>query len=267
MPRCVQHGLFKKTGKKGEWVKSGFYYKRSSHTISFIFNILIWISSSKTQRRRYGAKKSRYRIVQYAYDVTAWCRRLVVALWNAVTGGGASDLQELMRGIRINIEESKLQEWSARIGASMAALITCYCVGVLFAVAPMVLGLLAITTGVLFPSWLSGAFEQLTSLVEETRARGRGEQEVTPSSSRSSRRSLLSGGKLKKGDGKFDKNRYHFFVRDDGTKKWYRTGQPLSWFDRSPTEPEKNWFIDFWTGYDSNDKKQKKAKTKNQKKK
>jgi len=168
-------------------------------------------------------KQTRYRIVQYADNVRKWCRRFVRAVWDAITGGGSSSLREVLKGIRINISEARMQEIGPRIGASVMAVVTVSMVGSVYAIAPRFFGLLAIAMGVIWPTWVPELWDRVQLLVAEFAATGRGETVdlVDGSATRTGIPTLLS-----QQFGLYDKKRYYYYQRQDGSRRWYRTGQP-----------------------------------------
>ena len=152
----------------------------------------------------------------------SWCRRFVAAFWDAITGGGSSSLREVLKGIRINISESRMQEIGPRIGAAVMALVTVSMVGSMYAIAPRFLGLLAIATGVIWPTWVPELWDRIQLLTAEFAATGRGETvDLVDGSTRSGIPTLLS-----QQFGLYDKKRYYYYQRQDGSRRWYRTGQP-----------------------------------------
>ena len=178
--------------------------------------------------RKYG-KESRYRIVQWWYDITGWCRRFVAATLNAITGGGSSDLREVLKGIRINISESRMQEIGPRIGAALLALLTVSMVGAMYSIAPRLLGLIAIATGVIWPTWVAELFDRVNFLLEEFKAKGRGEDFQGEAGSPTALSQF----------GMYDKKKYYFYRRADGSRRWYRTGQPA--FRSTESKNNEGW--------------------------
>lgn len=142
-------------------------------------------------------------------------RQLVRSIYKAVTGGGSTDLREFLHGLRIEITESKLDQLGSRVGAAVAAIFAVNLVGALFAISPLFLSSMAIVFGVVWPTWTSEFLGRTSQFVEDTRSVGRGEEPEQRKRSAAVRSAL-------------DKSRYHFYVRPDGTKKYYRVGQP--WF-------------------------------------
>lgn len=199
-------------GKKkfDQWEKENEVSRRLLATLRTAW--LVEEQSLKKGRR----KQSKYRIVQYVYDVTGWCGRFLTATWDAITGGGSSDLREILKGIRINISESRWQEIGPRTGAAMLALVTVSLIGAMFAIAPKVLGFLAIATGVIWPTWVPEFLERFKSLLDEFKAKGRGEEFQGESGNPTALSQF----------GIYDKKRYYYYRRKDGSKRWYRTGRP-----------------------------------------
>lgn len=179
-------------------------------------------SSMKTRRRR---RQSKYRLVQFCYDVVYWCQNFIQSLFKTVTGGGSAELKEFLQGsLQLNLSDSKLDAISLRIGASIAALVSVYLTGAVFAISPSFLGLLAITTGILWPTWPQEFTDRLRRFTEETRARGRGEQPPQNDPAPLVRR--------------YDRSRYSYYIGLDGKKRFYRVGQPL--FGPAATKQKKS---------------------------
>jgi hypothetical protein len=139
-----------------------------------------WLVEEKSLKkgRRIHGVYSKYRLVQWYYNAREWCRRLLAGMWNAVTGGGSAELKEALRGIRINISTSALDEVGTKLGAALAALITVYLVGSLFAIAPVLLGSLAVVSGLVWPTWIPEFLERVREQLDDLRAQGRGETVV-----------------------------------------------------------------------------------------
>jgi len=149
---------------------------------------------------------------------------LLSAVWDAITGGGSSSLSEVLKGIRINISESRMQEIGPRIGAAIMALISVTMVGSMYVIALRFLGLVAIATGdgVIWPTWVPELWDRIKLLTAEFAATGRGEEiQLSDSTSR-----LGIPTSLSQQFGLYDKKRYSYYQRQDGSRQWYRTGQP-----------------------------------------
>jgi hypothetical protein len=189
---------------------------------------------------RRSKRRSKYRVVQAFYDTASYVRRLLTAFWDAATGGGGSELREILRGIRIDVSESRMNEIGPRIGAAGTALVTIYMVGALYSLSARLLGFLAIITGLVWPTWVIELGDRFQLLFQELRAKGRGEEPpVDYSSSSSSGRSRILPTSLR--FQRVDKKRYHYFTRPDGSKRWYRTGRP-AFRSSKPLETQGPWW-------------------------
>lgn len=171
-------------------------------------------SYKKQMYRKKGRRKSKYRLIQVVIDVTDWFKRLFHALWRAVRGGDNKEMNEIIKGIRIGFQELNLEVMSQRTGAAIAALVAVNFVGALFAVAPYLLGATAIVFGAIWPNWMGNTAKVIKEVIDETRARGRGEQ-ITREQTQQRKEKLPF----------VDKKSFSFYIGKDGKKKWYRTGQ------------------------------------------
>jgi len=170
-------------------------------------------SYKKQSYLKRGKKRSKYRLIQVGIDVMDWFKRLFHALWGLVRGGDSKELSEITKGIRVGFQELNLEVVSQRTGAAIGALVAVNLIGAMFAVAPYLLGVTAIISGVIWPNWMGNTAKVIKEVIDETRARGRGEQ-------------IMKEQKQKKEKLPFvDKKSFHFYVGKDGKKKWYRTGQ------------------------------------------
>lgn len=171
-------------------------------------------NSYRNQRNRIeGRGVSKYRIVQYARNTLAWFKKLFLALRDVITGGGRSELRDIIKGVKIQIAELSVPVISQRTGAALAALLAVNIVGAMFAMTPSLLGVVALISGLVWPDWVSEAYQKLKDLVDESRARGRGEQKEVAKKKKKAMGPLM------------DRSNFSFFVKDDGRKQWYRTGQ------------------------------------------
>lgn len=136
---------------------------------------LVEEKSLKKERSKNFGKYSKYRVVQWYYNISDWVQRLVRSIWNAATGGGSSELTEVLKGIRINISKSALDEVGAKLGSALVALLTVYLVGSMFAIAPVLLGSIAIVSGMVWPSWMPELKNRGQDLIDDLRAQGRDE--------------------------------------------------------------------------------------------
>jgi hypothetical protein len=106
-----------------------------------------------------------------------------------------------------------MNEISSRFGAAVAALAFVSVTGALFSISPAFLAFIAISVGVIWPSWVSEFYDRTSRFLDDTRARGRGEEPA------SNVFSQLTG--------RYDKSRFHYYVTMDGKKRYYRTGKPF----------------------------------------
>ena len=186
-------------------------------------------NSYRNQRYRIGGRGgSKYRIIQYAIDSFAWMKKLLLAIWDAITGGGKSELRDIIKGVKIQIAELSLTIISQRMGAALAALLVVNIVGAMFAMTPSLLGFIALVAGLIWPDWVAEVYQKLKDLVEESRARGRGEDRDAAMKERKAKAPLM------------DRSNFNFFVRDNGRKQWYRTGQSM--FSKFKDEKPKPFF-------------------------
>lgn len=172
-------------------------------------------SYKKQLSRKKGRKRSKYRLIQTGIDATDWFKRLFRALWGVLRGGSNAELNEIINGVRMGLQQLNLEIFSQRTGAAIAALVAVNFVGALFSVAPYLLGLTAIISGIIWPNWMGNTSKVFKDFIDETRARGRGEQVVQKARDNAPKSKLPV----------VDKNSFSFYVGNDGKKKWYRTGK------------------------------------------
>jgi hypothetical protein len=192
----------------------------------------VWLVDERNRRR---AQKSRYRVVQSLYDGKYWVTRWARKTWKRVlTSNSSASLQEYWKGIRTDLMHGGGSSWGTRLRAIVASLIAVNITGALFAISPTFLAILAVAVGIAWPSWLSELTNRLNALSLETRARGRGDdsalQQLLATATRDTNTAKLLG--------RYDKEKYHYFRREDGTKRYYRTGQSLFTGRRKKTAPK-----------------------------
>ncbi len=197
----------------------------------------VWMleeNSYKSQKNRIkGRRQSKYRLVQYVIDFGSWLKKFFSAVWNALTGSGSNELLDVFNGVKIQIRELNLEIVSQRMGAAIAALLAVNIVGAMFALAPSLLGVLAVLCGMVWPNWVGSAYQRIKDLVEDTRARGRGETRKVVTANNSN-----TLGKAKTPI--VDKKNFNYFINDNGRKQWYRTGQSI--FSKPESKKPKNIF-------------------------
>ncbi len=192
----------------------------------------VWLVDEQAKRR--AKQKSRYRLVQSLYDAKYWIARWYQKIWKVLNvSTWNQSLRDYLEGIRTDLMKSTGGSWGTRIGAVAASLIAVNITGALFAISPMIMGLFAIGVGVAWPSWVSELVARINTLIIETRARGRGEDTaVTDFTLQQLNTARLLG--------RYDKSKYHFFRREDGTKRFYRTGQSLFKVTRKEKQASKS---------------------------
>ena len=187
-------------------------------------------SLKKGLRRR--RKQSRYRVVQLIYDVAYSSGKLIGSLLKLLTGGGSTELTEFLKGIRIDISQAKVEGIGARVGAVLAAIFALNILSSLFTISPVFTSVMAIIISLVWPTWTSELVERLARFFDDTRRVGRGE-DSPPTVARVRSRS--------------ERERYHFFITNDGKKRYYRTAQPF-WPWQKKKEVEKKGILKFLNG-------------------
>ena len=213
--------------------------------------------SLQRQRSKQRRRQSKYRVVQIVYDTVFLMGRLLGKLWETATGGGSRlALREFLQGLvrwRDTNDVDETQSVGSRVGAALALCVLVNLSGALFSNSPALLSLCALAVGLAWPAWPGEAVDQLQGFWEDTRARGRGEDPATRTSSSST--SSLSPPQLpsmpswtkapiqkarKKAKAlTVDKSRYHFYRDLNGKKRYYRVGR--SWFGTRKQTEEKRW--------------------------
>jgi hypothetical protein len=210
-----------------------------------------WLVEERSQKKK-GLRKerSRYRAIQLIYDGVYFMGRFITSIWRWLSGGKSSELTELLHGVRSDISQARVEEIGSRVGAIVAALVAVNITGALFTISSGFLALLAIAGGLVWPTWFGELLERCRGLLEETRARGRGEDRSTPSPKSSNTSS--SGRK------RVDRSRYHYYLTNNGKKRYYRVAQAPAFRKRSddgkpgflwpwqkPEEPKRPSLFDF----------------------
>ena len=223
-----------------------------SNRSSFMCFLLFRHTSLK---RKQSGNKSRYRVLQYGFNVVAWFGQGVATCWKVVTGGASPETLHVMRGIRMALLDR--EALGQRAVAAFAVLCIVNVLGALFSVSPTVLGILAIMVGLVWPSWTSELRERLEILRDELEEMGRTNDKTDTAESlsirsrrsSSSRKASIADPKSAKSNKAtlarpsrrrdvVDKSKYSFYTKEDGTKRWYRTGQ--SQFSRKPNKKKSN---------------------------
>jgi hypothetical protein len=182
----------------------------------------IWLVDEQSKKKQ----TSNYRIIQYCLIAKQWMRRTLQKIMIFFRNNHSKWWNEFLSGVSIDVQNSGA--WGTRIGAAMASLIAINITGALFAISPPLLTGLAILLGIAWPSWVSELLDRIRLLSEETRARGRGD-DFQPSNNSINTAKLL---------GRYDKSKYSYYRRSDGTKKYYRTGQSTFTLHPSPKQKQ-----------------------------
>ncbi|GKY95879.1 hypothetical protein MPSEU_000548500 [Mayamaea pseudoterrestris] len=205
-----------------------------------------WLVEEQSLKKAERERRSKYRVVQVLYDGLDNVKRTLRSMWLTVTGRGDSQFFEFLEGLRVRVAEScRLDELARRSGPIFAALIILNMAGALFKLSPIVLSVFAVFAGITWPSWWSEFVDRLSEFADETRARGRRELDEEPDRGVSQSLSSSSGSLLPP---KFDKREYAYYIREDGSRRYYLKGKP--WFFGKPREPEKKSIWPWKSGKD-----------------
>ena len=224
----------------------------------------IWLVDEQSKRR--AKESSKYRVVQYLYEVKYMLRRWLTKFKTFLKSmSNKSWYQEFLKGVRTDMKENGWDAIGTRAGAVVAALITVSITGALFTISPAFLFLSAVVVGIVWPSWVAELLLRLQELGDETRARGRGEEVNIRLPTLGSgggggggRRKTLNTARLL---GRYDKTKYSYFKRPDGTKRYYRTGQSI--FKRKEEQPQDGNKINALFPWKTTNKKKSKRRAKN----
>lgn len=105
-------------------------------------------SAQKSRSRRGLKRQSKYRVLQFVYDAEFFIKKLVKSLFMLGTGRGSGDMQEFLKGLRIEISESRVEQVGSRVGAVLGALVAVSICGSLFTISPTFLCCLAVLFGI-----------------------------------------------------------------------------------------------------------------------
>lgn len=189
----------------------------------------VWLVDEKAKLR--AKQKSRYRVIQWVYSVKHYFQRQWKRLSLSLRRNNSKFWNEFLTGVRYDMKNSGTDALGTRIGAIVASLVAINITGALFAISAPLLTLMAALMGIVWPSWVPELVERLKLLTEETRARGRGDENYSPASFNSMNTAKLLG--------RYDKSKYHYYKRPDGSKQYYRTGQSYFRFQNSDKTEQK----------------------------
>mmetsp|Transcript_13262 Transcript_13262/g.33380 ORF Transcript_13262/g.33380 Transcript_13262/m.33380 type:complete len:646 (+) Transcript_13262:205-2142(+) len=128
-----------------------------------------WLVDEESRKRAAG--KSRYRLVQYFYDLRRSARKLIKRAIKSVRSlleeGG---LETFWKGLQTDLQsEGSL---SIRIGAIAAAVAAVNVFGALFSISAGFSNLIAIVVAVIWPSWTSDLFSRAQEIWLDIQSRG-----------------------------------------------------------------------------------------------
>jgi len=164
----------------------------------------------------YNKQGKRWRMTKYYQRI----RESIVSRWE----GSGEEFTVLLKGIRRSIAQQRLDEVFPRALAALEAWALLNLVGALFALSPSLLGFLAVLTGLVWPTWAPELRKRFSQVVEELNQQGRLESST-----------IKEIGKQRF----YDKTRYNYFTRADGTRRWYRTGQSTKVVGKTNVNREK----------------------------
>jgi hypothetical protein len=220
----------------------------------------------KLLRRR--QRRSKYRLIQLLYDAAFVSGRFLATIWKTLTGRGGGELKEFFAGLWKWDLSSEEESVEARVGAALGACVAVNLSGALFSLSPVILTVLAMGVGLLWPTWHSELADSIGLFWEDRRARGRGEDPalLSTKSALSAKSSSWSGWSWtvpkipslarrtedtrtrRRATGPVDKKRYHYYRKVNGKKVYYRVGTPSKFrnfwqFGKPQEQPRRSWWI------------------------
>lgn len=140
------------------------------------------------------------RLVEYAKRVSKWFGSLAYAIWDAVTGGGLSELRVILSGVRTNIEEMNWESSARMVGSGLMAFFAVNLVVALFEIVPTTTGFTAFIVGAIWPEWVRESYTGIRDILSGAAAKNRVEKEkrqkeakINASTTRKSSTSDVSG--------------------------------------------------------------------------
>ncbi|KAL3929090.1 MAG: hypothetical protein SGBAC_012362, partial [Bacillariaceae sp.] len=113
----------------------------------------VWLVDEQAKLR--AKQTSRYRLVQYAYNVKFYIRRGWKRLVATIGNSNSKFWSEFVSGIRQDMKVSGMDALQTRVGAVVASLLAIYATGALYAISAPLLAALAVLLGVIWPSWVA----------------------------------------------------------------------------------------------------------------
>lgn len=182
-----------------------------------------WLVEEQSYKRTSKKYGSQNRIVMVANTVYSYVTRFFHAMWKLMKGGGnTEELDDLLKGIQADISELNFVKLGQQLGSGLTALVAVNVIAALFLISPGLVGAVCFVCGMIWPTWIGGAYRRFTKKISDTADKGRRDMALKKSAS--------EGG------------RYHYFIREDGTKRWYRTGRPVLnnfFMSKDPAQDEK----------------------------
>ncbi|KAL7559045.1 hypothetical protein ACA910_016385 [Epithemia clementina (nom. ined.)] len=209
----------------------------------------VWLVEERSLKKgmKKRRKQSRYRLVQLLYDAAYNLGKFAASVLKLLTGGDSTELTEFLRGLRVEISQTRVAGIGTRVGAVLAALLVVNLMGALFTVSPFLLAIVATLGSLVWPTWVAEMFDRWNTFLQETRALGRieSDNENVALANKRPMASVVGAGAAGRGSRRrIDKSQFHFYVRPDGTKQYYRTGKPF-WPWLRKKEPKKKDLFGF----------------------
>jgi hypothetical protein len=128
-----------------------------------------WLVDEKSRMRAAG--RSRYRLVQSAYDLRRSTKKLLQKGLRSIRSiFRERELQTFLKGLRTSWQTDGSP--TTRIGAIVAAVVAVNICGSLFSISAVFSNLLAIAAAVIWPSWAPDLFSRTQEIWLETKSRG-----------------------------------------------------------------------------------------------
>lgn len=179
-----------------------------------------WLVEERSLRKTSDHYTSKYRLVQMLYDGSYRFGKILGRLWETLLGRN-EPLREFIKGAYNNSNR--------RLRGIVAALLAVNLTGAAFAIFPKLLCILAILFGFVWPSWMNEFVERTSSLIDETRATGRGETHALLQTKQRPRSTVSLLWTRNSNSNK--RVKYGSYKRTNGRTRYYRAGQPI-WFGK-----------------------------------
>ena len=197
----------------------------------------VWLVEERSLKKgmmKMRRGQSRYRVIQILYDCAYQVGKFIGSLVKLVTGESI-EWTEFWRGLRVEWTQARRAGGiGSRVGAVVAAVVAVQLMGALFTLSSTLLVVLAAVTSLIWPTWVTDGVDRWNRFLQETRALGREQDGTTSSMSTRTRQKPPQRRNV-------DKRNFHFYIRDDGTKRYYRKGKPI-WPWLRPKKEEKKKF-------------------------